>query len=308
MEVHEMRYFLAVSETLNFTRAAELCHVSQPALTRAIKGLEDKLGGGPLIHRERGNTHLTELGRMMKPFFEQAVDQIESARATAKSFVKLESTTLTIGLMCTIGPRRLIEFFTRFNESYKGIDIHLKDGPVKALEDQLARGEIDLAICCRPEELDADFHAMPLFRERFVVAMSPDHPLTGKDVVTISDLDGQRYLSRANCEYAEYLRGLRMALGNVELHRRYVSERDDWVQSMVMAGLGITYLPEFSVSVPGLVTRPLTDPEVFRTIKLVTVRGRPHSPAVGAFVHEVRRHRWQDSLAASARAPYALSA
>lgn len=309
MEVHEMRYFLAVCETLNFTRAAEVCHVSQPALTRAIKGLEEKLGGAPLINRERGNTHLTELGRMMKPYFEQAVGQIETARAKAKSYVKLESTKLTIGLMCTIGPRRLIDFFTRFNDSFDGIDIHLKDGPVATLEEQLADGEVDLAICCRPEEMEEQFHAMPLFRERFVVAMAPDHPLTSKDSLTIRDLDGQRYLSRANCEYAEYLRGLRIALGEVELHRRYVSERDDWVQSMVMAGLGVTYIPEFSVSVPGLVTRPLTDPEVFRTIRLVTVRGRPHSPAVGAFVHEARRYRWSDALNMPVHpAAYALSA
>ena len=59
MELHEIRYFLAVCETLNFTRAAERCNVTQPSLTRAIQSLEGKLGGGPLINRERGNTHLT---------------------------------------------------------------------------------------------------------------------------------------------------------------------------------------------------------------------------------------------------------
>ena len=55
MEIHEIRYFIAVCETLNFTRAAERCHVSQPALTRAVQNLEEKLGG-PLVNRERGNT------------------------------------------------------------------------------------------------------------------------------------------------------------------------------------------------------------------------------------------------------------
>ena len=60
MEMHQIRYFLAVCDTLNFTRAAEQCHVSQPALTRAVKGLEDEFGG-LLFHRERNNTHLTEL-------------------------------------------------------------------------------------------------------------------------------------------------------------------------------------------------------------------------------------------------------
>ena len=64
VEMHQIRYFLAVCEALNFTRAAESCNVSQPSLTRAIKGLEDELGG-PLFRRERNNTHLTGLGEMM---------------------------------------------------------------------------------------------------------------------------------------------------------------------------------------------------------------------------------------------------
>jgi len=64
--MHQIRYFLAVCETLNFTRAAEACNVSQPSLTRAIKGLEDELGG-PLFRRERNNTHLTGLGETTRP-------------------------------------------------------------------------------------------------------------------------------------------------------------------------------------------------------------------------------------------------
>lgn len=296
MEVHEIRYFLAVCETLNFTRAAERCHVSQPALTRAVKNLEDKLGGGPLINRERGKTHLTELGRLMKPYFERALDQMQEAKQRARSHLKLESASLSLGMMCTIGPRRLIDFFVGFNEHFSGIDIHLKDGPVDYLEDLLDRGEIDLAICCRPQGVDERFHVLPLFEERFMVAMSPNHRLARRNAVRIADLDGERYLSRANCEYRDELLQMRLNLGNVEIHRKYTSERDDWIQSMVMAGLGITYIPEFAVSVPGLVALPLIDPEVVRSVKLVTARGRPHSAALGAFVHEARRYNWNEHL------------
>ena len=66
METHQVRYFLALARTLNFTKAAEECHVARPSLTRAVKNLEDELGG-PLFHRERANTHLTELGRALLP-------------------------------------------------------------------------------------------------------------------------------------------------------------------------------------------------------------------------------------------------
>jgi LysR substrate binding domain-containing protein len=65
---------------------------------------------------------------------------------------------------------------------------------------------------------------------------------------------------------------------------------------MVLAGLGFTYIPEYAVTVPGLQLRPLVEPEVYRTVSLVTVRGRPHAPAVGAFVRAAKRYRWDEVL------------
>ncbi len=103
--------------------------------------------------------------------------------------------------------------------------------------------------------------------------------------VRLTDLEGENYLNRANCEYKDFLRDLRERQG-VQIRYMYASERDDWIQCMVLAGLGFTLIPEYAVTVPGLVTRPLVEPEVVRHVNLVTVRGRPHSPAVGAFVHE----------------------
>lgn len=287
---------MAVCETLNFTRAAERCNVSQPALTRAIQNLEERLGG-PLLNRERGNTHLTELGRMMRPYFEQVLNQMEDAKRRAKTFVKLEETTLTVGLMCTIGPHKLVDLFSGFIESYKGVEVYLKDAPASTLEELLFKGEIDVAIFCRPSNLDDRFHALPLYRERFVVAIGAGHPLERLNAVRVKDLHGQRYLARANCEYYEYLRDVREKIGGVELKRPYTSERDDWIQCMVLAGLGFTYMPEYAVTVPGLLLRPLVEPEVYRTVSLVTVRGRPYSPAVGAFVRTAKSYRWDDAPA-----------
>ena len=291
MEIQVIRYFLALADTLNFTRAAERCNVSQPALTRAIRNLEDNLGG-PLVHRERGNTHLTELGRIMHPYFRQVVERLEEARKHAKSVVRLDGARLTVGLMCTIGPHRLVELFSAFRESNAGVEIYMKDAPASQLEDALLKGDIDVALFCRPEEPDDRFHTMPLYRERFVVAVAPGHPLERLNAVRIKDLDDQSYLARANCEYQDHLRAIRENVGGVKLRRPYTSERDDWIQCMVLAGLGFTYIPEYAVTVPGLVIRPLIEPEVYRTVSLVTVRGRPHSPAVGAFVREAKRHDW----------------
>ena len=69
MEMHQVRYFLAVAQELNFSRAAEKCNVSQPSLSRAIQQLEGEFGG-PLFNRERNLTHLTDLGEMVRPHLE----------------------------------------------------------------------------------------------------------------------------------------------------------------------------------------------------------------------------------------------
>ena len=294
MNVRELRYFLALCETLNFTRAAERCFVTQPAFSRAIQNLEGQLGG-PLVHRERGNTHLTELGQLVRPYFEQVVAQTDEARKRARAHVRLEGTSLSVGLMCTIGPSKLVDLFIGFDKRHKGVELYLKDGPATSLEDALIKGDLDVAIYSTPGSPSDSLHYLPIYDERFVIAVSPGHPLARLNAVTFKNLHGHRYLSRANCEYVDYIRKIAADQG-VEVERPYRSERDDWIQAMTLAGVGFTMIPEYAVTMPGLVVRELIEPEVTRTISVVTVRGRPHSPAVGAFVSECKQYPWATKL------------
>jgi len=290
MEMQQVRYFLALARTLNFTRAAEQSNVSQPALTRAIQQLEHELGG-PLFHRERANTHLSELGRMMLPYLEQIFTQTEAAKQHAKSIKKLDNVTLRIGAMCTIGPAMISDLIVKFRIAHPNVDLEVVEEGSTELMDMLTRGDLNLALFGLPEPLDVRFHGLPLFAERFVIALPPDHPLAAHNVVRCSDTHEEPYVSRANCEIFDYARRQLRELG-VHWKKVFSSERDDWVQGMIKAGLGIGFFPELSVTDPALVTRRLVDPEFVRTISLVTVRGRPHSPAVGAFVQQARSFRW----------------
>ena len=87
MELQEIRYSLTLSKTLNFTKVAEICNVSQPALTRAMQKMEDELGG-LLFSRERSNTHLTELGRLLEPHLREVLAKTDLAKDTAsRSYV-----------------------------------------------------------------------------------------------------------------------------------------------------------------------------------------------------------------------------
>jgi LysR family transcriptional regulator, hydrogen peroxide-inducible genes activator len=291
MEMHQIRYFLAVCETLNFTRAAECCNVTQPALTRAVQKLEEEIGG-LLLRRERSRTHLTEFGQAMRPHLEKVLCNTEAAGTTAKSFLTLQEGALRLGVMCTVGPLRCIGVMTQFNREHPALAVSLSEGVPQRLADMLTAGELDLAIMAVPEGFREQFQVKPLYRERFVVAFPLNHRFQGQETVRTADCDGESYLMRMNCEYATYWDDF-LVEHDIALKEVYRSEREDWIQTMVMAGLGICFMPEFSPSLPGLSTRLLVEPEVHREIALVTVPGRRFSPAVAAFVKTVTQHHWQ---------------
>jgi DNA-binding transcriptional LysR family regulator len=293
MEMHQIRYFLAVCDTLNFTRAAEHCNVSQPALTRAIQKLEEELGG-LLFRRERTLTHLTDLGQLVRPRLQQISDQTEAAKTTAQGFLKLKDAPLNLGIMCTVGPLRGVGFLSWFREHNPGIELTLIEGVPSALSEKLREGSLDVAIMAQPEPFDERFKVEPLYREHFVVALPPGHRLAAQNAVRPQDLAGEKYLSRINCEFYDYLSDVCVARG-VQLEDAYRSEREDWIQTMVLAGMGICFIPEFSPVLPGICQRRLIDPEVTRDVSMVTVSGRRYSPAVLAFIRAAKSYPWPEA-------------
>jgi LysR family transcriptional regulator, hydrogen peroxide-inducible genes activator len=295
MEMHQVRYFLAVAEELNFTRAAEKCNVAQPSLTRAIKLLEEELGG-PLFHRERANTHLSELGRMVRPHLQHVHDESHEARHLAQDFSKLKKTKLKLGIMCTIAPNQLIELFSSIQSRYPGVELELTDASARQLDISLLSGELEVAIYCLPgNEPNERVHTMPLFREQMMIVVHAGHPLARLNAIHLADLEGQPYLNRVNCEFV----GCSLFDGCKPWDMVYRSERDDWILAMIASGLGFGFMPEKCVAHSGVVARPLVEPEYWREVNLVTVRGRPHSSAVGALVREAMKVKWHGQPAIS---------
>jgi DNA-binding transcriptional LysR family regulator len=132
---------------------------------------------------------------------------------------------------------------------------------------------------------------VPIIEERFVIVLPPNHPWGEKNAIRVEELNGQPYVARTNSEAFQMVTD-DFARRGVVTRKVFSSPRDDWVQNMIKAGLGFGFFPEYSVTDPDLIVRPLIDPSYSRTIYLATVRGRPHSPAIGAFVREARGHRW----------------
>ena len=289
MEMHQVRYFLAVCDTLNFTRAAAACNVAQPSLTRAIKKLEDELGGD-LFQRERNQTHLTGLGRLMKPHLETIYSASEAAKAEADGFHTLDTAPVRLGVMSTIGPGQMVPLLGRLHDEIPSIEIDIKEAPGNELVDLLLDGEIEVALMGLPNLPDR-LKAIPLYTERYTIAFAKGHRFEQMNAIPCRELDGEHYLKRIHCEFSDHFKALDEEK-TWTVNVRYSSEREDWVQALVLAGHGCSVMPEFLPSLPGIATRPIIDPEISRTIALVTVAGRAYSPVLRSVMRITSAFPW----------------
>ena len=290
MEMSQIRYVLAAAKALNFTRAASDCNVTQPALTKGIKALEAELGA-PLFHREGRQVMLSQFGQSMLPHLTQILAEADAARLLAQNFRLLEKVPLRLGVLSTVGHVRLARFLAGFEAAHAGIELAVSEGGAADLREQLAGGEIDAAILTLDGGVTATLRCRRLYSERYVVVFPPGHRLGQLNAVALSDLSGESYVDRLACEMREMVMAVCEA-EEVELYARFRSEREDWVQAMVLAGIGFAFMPEYSVTLPGLVQRPLIAPEVTREVGLVHMPGRPFTPAMEAFVRAVDGFGW----------------
>lgn len=290
IQMHQVRYFLAAANVLSFTRAAELCHVSQPALTTAIKKLETQLGSS-LFNRDGRQVTLTEFGRKMQPHLFQIMEKARAAEAVAKDFRLLSHSPVRLGVMSSVGPGRLAGVLAAFDQAVPGVDLSVNDDAPEALADQLENDEIDMAILNPLDGLGDSYRSEPLYSERYQVVLPPNHALCEHEAVPLAALSGLPYVDRLSCELREVVMGVCADRG-VQLYARFRSQREDWVESMVQANVGFAFMPEFSILNPATVRRPLVDPAVTRTICLMTAPGRTLSPAAQELIRIIRAYRW----------------
>ena len=286
MDVEQVKTFLVLAKELNFSRAAEILNVSQPTVSRTISSIEAQLGG-LLFRRERGNSHLTELGKLVLPYFEEIETNAGNLVEVARKYKALEQTPVSVGLMCTIGPERLISLIAKIRELFAGVEVSITNGNARALQEMLSDGKLDLAICGRPKGFDDRFHAVPLYQEKVMAVLNKEHPLAERSFVDLDDLDGLPCIERTGCEFSVQ-EGNFLLEKDIYLDRIFSSDRDDWIQSMIREGIGMSLMAESAVFLPDLAVRPIPGLPFTREIQMVTVRGRMHSAGIGAVLQAAR--------------------
>jgi DNA-binding transcriptional LysR family regulator len=289
VELYQIKYFLALCKTLNFARAAERCNVSQPSLTRAVQKLEQEFGG-LLIHRERRLTHLTELGELVRPMLEEVVSHSLRTVAAAKRHLSLNKTVLRLGIIPSIGPVRLAPLLVRFAAECFGAELTVVEAPLPRLNNLLLGGDLDVAVMAYVGRPDKRFRYCRLYQERIVAVAPRGHRFEQIEAVRLRDLQNENLLFRTNCDMGDFLLESCRKQG-FEPRIVYRSAREDWVQTLVASGFGVTIMPEFSHTGAATTARPLVDPDLVRRLSLVTVAGRRHEPAA-ALIRTVRTHDW----------------
>jgi DNA-binding transcriptional LysR family regulator len=286
----QIKYVLASAKTLNFTKAAANCNVSQPALTKAIKTLEAQLGA-PLFHRESKRVLLSEFGQSMLPHLRHIIAEADAAQILADNFRLLNEVPVRLGVMSTVGHVRLSRFLAKYQTDYHGVEVAVSEDSVAVLKSKLEAGDLDLAILNPLDGLGDGFNVTELYNERYIVIIPPGHALSDLNAIKLADLSGLPYVDRLACEMREMVIGVCQDMG-MELYARFRSEREDWVQAMVLARIGFAFMPEYSVTLPELLQRPLVEPSLSRTISMINVSGRLFSPAVAALVRSAQSFGW----------------
>jgi len=292
MEMHQVRYFLAVARTLNFTRAAEECNVSQPALTRAIKQLEGELGGD-LFRRERPQAQLTGLGERMHPLLRQCYDSALGARSLASLLRSGEIASLKVALSRTIDLGLLIPHLMELTKHFNGLELKFLRGTALEINQILKNGDAELALAAEIGEPWERLDRWPLFSESFLLMVNGNHRLANRMTVEIEDLRDERFLLRPYCEDAEQIAAL---LRGRDLDLRHghevASERD--VIALIEANLGVAVVPRSAAAAaPATLMRaPINGLDLRRTVHLYGVAGRQRTAVAATFMKQLRAANW----------------
>ena len=286
----DLEAFVAIAERGSFRGAADAVHLSQPALSRRIEKLENALGVR-LLDRTIRPVSPTTVGREFYRKTRALLDELGSTLLVIGESSANQSGEVIVACVPSAAYYYLPEFIRRYHAKFPRVRVQISDEAASAVLDAVIRGEADFGInFIGTQEPDIEFQ--PLLRERFVAACRKDHPLAGKRRVTWAELCQYDYVSVSKSSGNRLL--IDQALAEIPVRPRCSFEvrHVAGLLGLVEAGLGVAAVPQLAMP-PGtdsmLVSRPLVEPVVTRTVGLIRRRGRVLTPAAQA-LYELLLH------------------
>jgi DNA-binding transcriptional LysR family regulator len=288
MEMYQVRYFLSVARALNFTRAAEECGVAQPSLSRAIKQLEDELGG-ELFRRERPQAILTELGQSMLPILTRCFESAAAAQALAAGTGKGAAGALRVALSPTISIALVLAALTEASKLFDGFELVVRRESAAGTLDLLKTGDVEVAILAEhdlePRPWLERFH---LFDEGFLLISARDHRRVNSGAFGLEELREERIVLSRHAEHG----------GALAASARGIDAWSDAdVAAFVGADLGVAMVPRSFPRSETLAASSIEGLDLKRTVSAFGAAGRPRSAPATVLINLLRAADWDAAIA-----------
>ncbi len=286
MELHQLRYFVAVARTRNFSRAAERCRVAQPSLSQQIIKLEEELGER-LFERTKRTVALTPAGEIFRAHAERVLDEVELAGESVREVSGMLRGRVVLGALPTVAPYYLPTRLRTFSEAFPGIEVVVHEDTTDALVRAAMGKEIDLALLSLPVER-AGLATEEFFEEPLLVAMPAGHRLATRRALTLDDLAEEPFIlmQEGHCLAGQALQFCR--LNGFAPRVSFRSAQIETVLAFVAEGWGVSIVPEMArkPDVQGVRYRALGGMK--RSIGIVHREARPLSRAARTLVEFLR--------------------
>jgi LysR family hydrogen peroxide-inducible transcriptional activator len=297
MEMHQLRYFVAVARTGTFSRAAGECRVAQPSLSQQIQKLESEVGER-LFERTRRRAILTPAGALFLP---HALSILETAEQGRQEILEMSGQVrgkILLGALPTIAPYFLPEIVRLFREKYRGVELILHEEATLQLLRGLEENELDLALISDAAP-NPRIRIEKLFSEELLLCLPADHALVRQRVVVAADLEREKFIlmQEGHCLGAQAQRFCQTKGLHPQISCR--SAQIATVLAMVQAGLGVSLIPEMARNqgpAGSVVYRSLDGARPRRTLALAMSRQRKSSRCVLELATFIRDHRQKKAV------------
>ena len=243
MELHQLRYFVAVAETENFTRASERSHVSQPSLSQQISKLEGEIGH-KLFHRLGRKAVLTEAGVAFLERARRILFEVENAAKELSDHPSL-GRRITIGAVQTVMPYLVAPLIARIRESHPNLLVDAQEDFRSDLVRAVVEGDLDLAIVPLPVK-DHRVSIEPLLIDPLLLAVGKTHPIAQRTEIGIQDLVGETFISMGDS--SALAAQIRVFFGDQKFQPRFGFRcaQVATLKQFIAMGLGISLLPQLA--------------------------------------------------------------
>jgi LysR family transcriptional regulator, hydrogen peroxide-inducible genes activator len=262
MTLTELRYIVALARERHFGRAADVCCVSQPTLSVAVKKLEDELGVA-LFERAKNEVAVTPVGARIVEQAQRVLAEMGGIKDIAEQAKDPLVGTLRLGAIYTVGPYLLPSLIPILRKSAPRMSLVIEENYTARLRERLTQGELDAIVVCQPFE-EPGVVTLPLYDEPFVAMVPADHAWRGRKDVATEELGSQTVLmlGTGNCFRDQVIAACPGCVGPAQrengLQKAVEGSSLETIRCMVATGMGITVLPCTAASGPGHYASELT--------------------------------------------------